>query len=77
MPPKQGAMLDFAVKVTEQSHRINEADRGLLRQHGFSDRAIWDISAVAAFFNMSNRMASAVDMIPNREYHNRARQTRP
>ena len=64
-----GAMLDFAVKLTEKPHEIVEADRELLREHGFSNKAIWDIGAVAAFFNMSNRMASAVDMQPNKEYH--------
>jgi len=73
LEPRQRAMLDFAVKVTEESHRIGEDDRELLRQHGFTDRAIWDISAVAAFFNMTNRMASAVDMMPNEDYHFRAR----
>ena len=73
LEPRQRAMLDFAVKVTEASHRIGETDREELRKHGFSDRAIWDISAVAAFFNMTNRMAAAVDMMPNEEYHSRAR----
>ena len=73
LEPRVKAMLDFAVKVTEESHAIVEEDREALRRHGFSDRAIWDISAVAAFFNMTNRMASAVDMMPNEEYHFRAR----
>ncbi|HZV20681.1 MAG TPA: alkylhydroperoxidase, partial [Hyphomicrobiales bacterium] len=45
----------------------------VLRQLGFSDREIWDIAAVAAFFNMSNRLASAVDMRPNEEYYGMAR----
>ena len=40
-----------------------------LRQGGFTDRDIWDIAAVAAFYNMTNRMAAAADMRPNREYH--------
>jgi uncharacterized peroxidase-related enzyme len=71
--PKQRAMLDFAVKVTNASHTIEEPDRDELRQLGFSDRDIWDIAAVASFFNMSNRMASAVDMRPNHEYHAQAR----
>jgi alkylhydroperoxidase family enzyme len=44
-----------------------------LRAAGFTDRDIWDIAAVASFFNMSNRMASAVDMRPNGEYHGQAR----
>jgi len=73
LDPKQRAMLDFAVKVTEQSHQIEEEDRAVLRRHGFSDRGIWDISAVASFFNMTNRMASAIDMIPNPEYHHLGR----
>jgi len=71
--PKQKAMLDFAVKLTEAPDKIEESDRGLLRQAGFSDRDIWDIAAVAAFFNMSNRLASAVEMRPNAEYYSMAR----
>jgi uncharacterized peroxidase-related enzyme len=71
--PKQRAMLDFAVKVTNASSAIEESDRDELRQLGFSERDIWDIAAVASFFNMSNRMASAVDMRPNHEYHAQAR----
>jgi len=74
--PKQKAMLDFAVKLTEAPDKIEDADRDLLRQFGFSDRDIWDIAAVAAFFNMSNRIASAVDMRPNAEYYGMAR-TKP
>ncbi len=73
LKPRQRAMLDFAVLVTESSARIGEADRQALRDHGFSDRDIWDIASVAAFFNMSNRMASATGMAPNPEYHGRAR----
>ena len=38
------------------------------RDAGFSDRDIWDIASTASFFNMTNRMASAVDMRPNPEY---------
>jgi uncharacterized peroxidase-related enzyme len=73
LPPRQRAMLDFAVKITRASYEIGDADRQLLRDHGFTDRDIWDIAAVASFFNMSNRMASAVDMRPNAEYHATAR----
>jgi uncharacterized peroxidase-related enzyme len=73
LPARQRAMLDFAVKVTERPYEVGEPDRAALRGHGFSDRDIWDISATAAFFNMSNRLASAVDMMPNPEYHRQAR----
>ena len=73
LPPRQRAMLDFAVKLTRASYEIGERDRQALRDEGFTDRDIWDIAAVASFFNMSNRMASAVDMRPNKEYHAQAR----
>jgi len=66
---RQRAMLDFAAKLTEASHRVEEADRQALRDLGFSDRDIWDIAAVAGFFNMSNRIASASGMEPNEGYH--------
>jgi uncharacterized peroxidase-related enzyme len=70
---RQKAMLDFAVKLTERPDMMGEADRQTLRDAGFSDRDIWDIAATAAFFNMSNRVAAAVDMRPNGEYHAMAR----
>jgi uncharacterized peroxidase-related enzyme len=70
---RERAMLDFAVMMTKASHTIEERHRQALRDAGFSDRDIWDIAAVASFFNMSNRMASAVDMRPNAQYHGQAR----
>jgi uncharacterized peroxidase-related enzyme len=70
---RQRAMLDFAVKLTAQPWEIEEEDRERLRRDGFSDRDIWDISAVAGFFNMSNRVASATDMRPNTVYHRQGR----
>ncbi|HLH49407.1 MAG TPA: peroxidase-related enzyme [Roseiarcus sp.] len=73
LSPRCRAMLTFAAKLTRASHEIEEKDRRALREVGFSDRDIWDIAAVASFFNMSNRMASAVDMRPNPEYHAQAR----
>ncbi|HKS86422.1 MAG TPA: peroxidase-related enzyme [Pseudolabrys sp.] len=70
---RQRAMLDFAVKLTASPWSVEEGDRERLRRAGFSDRDIWDISAVAGFFNMSNRVASATDMRPNTTYHGQAR----
>ena len=71
--PKQRAMLDFAVKLTEASAKVEEADRQALRDAGFTDRDIFDIASVAGFFNMTNRVASATDMRPNDDYHAQAR----
>jgi uncharacterized peroxidase-related enzyme len=73
LSPRHKAMLDFAIKLTETPDRMEEADRAGLRGAGFSDRDIWDIAATAAFFNMSNRVAAAIDMRPNDEYHAMAR----
>jgi uncharacterized peroxidase-related enzyme len=70
---KQRAMLDFAVKLTRESAAVEEADRQVLRDQGFSDRDIWDIASVAGFFNMTNRVASGTDMRPNADYHAQAR----
>jgi uncharacterized peroxidase-related enzyme len=71
---RQKAMLDFAVKLTERPDAIEEVDRQGLRDTGFSDRDIWDIAAVAGFYNMSNRLAAATEMRPNDEYHHMARE---
>jgi uncharacterized peroxidase-related enzyme len=67
------AMLDFAVRMTNEPWSVEEEHREALRKAGFSDRDIWDIAAVAGFFNMSNRVASATDMRPNAVYHGQAR----
>ena len=73
LTPRQRAMIEFARKLTTDSANIGEADRAALRDHGFTEADIWDIAETAAFFNMSNRMASAVGMAPNPEYHAQGR----
>jgi uncharacterized peroxidase-related enzyme len=70
---RERAMLDFAVKLTAEPWLVEEEDRARLRSVGFSDRDIWDIAAVAGFFNMTNRVASATDMRPNSVYHSQTR----
>ncbi|WP_158932332.1 peroxidase-related enzyme [Acidisphaera sp. S103] len=73
LDPRQTAMLDFAWKLTATPHLVDDADRDGLSQQGLSEEDIFDLSETVAFFNLSNRMASATDMMPNKEYH---RQTR-
>ncbi|MFN3642633.1 MAG: peroxidase-related enzyme [Gemmobacter sp.] len=73
LPPRQQAMLAFAVALTLRPAEVGEPARQGLRDAGFSDRDIWDIAAVAGFFNMSNRLATAVGMEPNPDYHAMAR----
>lgn len=66
---KQRAMLEFAHKLTVTPAETGEADRRALRRAGFDDRAIWDLCAVTGFFNMTNRLATGTDMMPNEQYH--------
>ncbi len=66
--PRQRAMLDFAMKVCERSHEIDDSDFAPLHAHGFDDEDIWDIAAITAFFGLSNRMASFSGMQPNNEF---------
>ena len=63
------AMLDFASKLTTDPSDIDDTDRKILRDAEFTEKEIWDIASVASFYNITNRMASAVDMQPNDEYH--------
>jgi uncharacterized peroxidase-related enzyme len=74
LEPRHEAMLDFCTRLTEAPDKVREADREALRRAGFSDRDIWDMAAVASFYNMTNRMAAATDMKPNLEYHSMARE---
>ena len=67
--PRQRAMLDFAMKVSQRSHEIEDRDFELLHAHGFDDEDIWDIAAITAFFGLSNRMASFSGLQPNPEFY--------
>lgn len=69
LEPRHRSMCAFAWKLTKQPDEITEDDRQALRDCGFSEEAIFDLADVAAFFNMSNRVASAVEMLPNPDYH--------
>jgi len=62
-------MLDFAMKVCQRAHEIEDADFEALYPHGFDDEDIWDIAAITAFFGLSNRMASFAGMQPNPEFY--------
>ena len=67
--PRQRAILDFAMKVCQRSHEIEDADFAALHAHGLNDEDIWDIAAITAFFGLSNRMASFSGMVPNPEFY--------
>ena len=70
---REMAMLTFSWKLSKSPDEIIEKDRQILRQNNFSDEEIWDICEVVGFFNMTNRLASGIDMKPNNEYHDQGR----
>lgn len=67
--PRQTAMLDFALKVSNDARSIGDGDFAALKAHGFSDEDIWDIAGITAFFGLSNRMANFLAMRPNDEFY--------
>jgi uncharacterized peroxidase-related enzyme len=69
IPPREKAMLDFAMKVALESHVLDDAELETLRRHGFTEEDAWDIAAIAAFFALSNRMANFTGMRPNDEFY--------
>ena len=73
LPKKQEELLNFTKKLTKDPSEIGENDRQKLKDVGYTDRDIWDISAIVGLFNMTNRLASATEMEPNNNYHNLAR----
>ncbi len=74
--PRQRAMLDFATKVNARSHEICDDDFEALHAHGLTDEDAWDITAITAFFGLSNRMASVTGMMPNVEFYTMGRTPR-
>jgi len=73
LPRRQRALLAFAHKLTVNPSEVGAGDRAALRRAGLRERDIWDAASVVGFFNFTNRIATAVDMMPNREYHAQAR----
>ena len=71
--PRQKAMLDFAMKVSRESERLEEHDFEAVMAHGFTADDVWDIAAIAALFALSNRMANFTRMRPNEEFYQMGR----
>jgi len=73
LTPRQRAMLDFAVKVAGESHRVDDEDFATLKHHGLSDDDIWDIGSITALFALSNRVANLMALKPNAEFYTMGR----
>ncbi len=71
--PRKKAILDFAIKVCEDSSSINEVDYLSLYKQGFDENDVWDITSISAFFAMSNRLSNAIGLQPNKEFYSLGR----
>ena len=70
---RQLAMLDFAVKVSQDASVISKEDIQALASYGFSEQDVWDIGSIAAFFALSNRLANMANIRPNDEFYHMGR----
>jgi uncharacterized peroxidase-related enzyme len=70
---RQRAIVEFALRVADDSASITEADLDDLRALGFSNEEIWDIGAITALFALSNRYANFAGITPNEEFYAMAR----
>ena len=57
---EEQAMVDYVVKLTRDATQISPADHKCLRENGFDDRAILQITLIASWFNYINRVADAL-----------------
>lgn len=76
IPLRQRAMLKFALKVCTDSARVNAQDVAEVKAAGFTDEDVWDITAITAFFGMSNRLANVLGMTPNEQFYLMGRLTK-
>jgi uncharacterized peroxidase-related enzyme len=62
---KTQALLAYASKLTENPSLVNEDDIGLLANAGWTEKAIWEITALVSFFNFSGRLEAASGLPPD------------
>jgi len=69
LTPRERAMLEFAMKVSQAAYEVGDGDYAALEAAGFTTEEAWDIGAIAAFFAMSNRLANMMSLRPNEEFY--------
>ena len=57
---QERVMLDYVVKLTKDATKIWKDDHERLREAGFNDQAILQITLIASWFNYINRVADAL-----------------
>lgn len=59
LAPRQRAIADYAVKLTQAPSSMTPEDAEMLRSHGLSDKDVLDVILVTCIFNYNDRMADA------------------
>ncbi len=57
---QERAMLEYVVKLTKDATQCSPDDHARLREVGFDDRGILQITLIASWFNYINRVADAL-----------------
>jgi uncharacterized peroxidase-related enzyme len=60
LTPQERVMIDYVVKLTKDATNVRKDDHEKLRDAGFEDQAILQITLIASWFNYINRVADAL-----------------
>jgi uncharacterized peroxidase-related enzyme len=73
LDPRRAAICAYAEKLTIRPRELTRADLQSLLDVGLTLEEAWDVAEIGAMYNLTNRMAMATNMLPNREYSGQAR----
>jgi uncharacterized peroxidase-related enzyme len=73
LDPRRAAICAYAEKLTLRPRELTRADLQSLLDVGLTLEEAWDVAEIAAMYNLTNRMAMATNMLPNREYSGQSR----
>jgi uncharacterized peroxidase-related enzyme len=73
LDPRRHAICAYADKLTVRPREVTRDDLQSLLDVGLTIEEAWDVAEIAAMYNLTNRMAMATNMLPNREYSGQAR----
>ena len=74
---REAALAAYAEKLTQTPAEVTPDDLEPLREVGLDEHQILEVVQVIGMFNMTNRVATALAMVPNAEYHSQARASSP
>ncbi|WED23730.1 peroxidase-related enzyme [Vibrio sp. JC009] len=70
---REKAIIDFSMKLTTDSRKVDENDYKALEEHGLTREDIWDLAGVVGIFNFSNRMMNFLAVRPDDEFYSMGR----